>query len=492
MVAQESALVIAADLDVSSCGECGSSGGKAHRVENGQRYCGTCYARCFKRSLCTGCGMFSRLLISDPNAKCRKCVAGAPCVRCERAGRPLGLLTELGPVCNSCYPYFREEHTCATCGLGSRRLSRVETDTGPKLICQRCATAHHRTCAQCRRHRLCSEKASGEWVCKKCDALGEVACGECSSPMPAGRGARCDKCYWHARCQSVGDQHLELLSTPRAREGFAAYLEWAMAEVDHTRLTRALPRHVEFFEMLETLGEAPWTVDALLREFGTATLRKYELPMRWMSATQGVELSAEAKAQRAETDRSLALVEMAAAGSVGREIMLAFHARLSARVAAGVMRPKSMRLALRPAIAVLQIADPNWQSVPDQAALEKYLAETPGQRAACSTFLGFLKETRGVELTARAEKSPADSRRHKTLGEQLAALAREPLRADDFEQRWLLLALKYFQQLTDAKASKVLKQARVVRVDDGFEVKFEGQIFWIPDAPKVPWESTHG
>lgn len=53
-------------------------------------------------------------------------------------------------------------------------------------------------------------------------------------------------------------------------------------------------------------------------------------------------------------------------------------------------------------------------------------------------------------------------------------------------------ALKYFQQLTDAKAAKVLRQSRVVRVDDGFEVKFEGQLFWIPDAPKLPWESSHG
>ena len=470
-----------------SCDECGRIISKAHRVEDGKKYCTTCYARCFKRQLCSGCGMFSRLLVGANDPKCRKCVAGAPCIRCDRAGRELGMLTEAGPVCNACYPYFRASAMCTQCNQPTQRPLHVESYEGSKLICQRCATAHHRTCTLCKRHRLCHDRPDGTRVCKKCDELGVVKCEGCAAPMPAGRGKRCEACYWRARGEATSAQLCELLSTARVRESFQSYVNWAMAEIDLPRLVRALLRHVEFFEMLERqAGEEQWTPALILRVFGTAKLRKFELPVRWMQNSGAVEITAQEKESAAETGRSQALVATAPPESVARRLLDEFYVHLDAKVRAGKMRPKSMRLSLRPAVSLLERADAQWQRMPDQAAVEKFLEATPGQRAALSTFLGFLKVKNGLELSAARVASHRRPGPRNLLGQQLAVLAKEQPRPPDFESRWLHTALAYFHEKSRVQAKSLLKQGSLTEMEVGYELIVDGARYWIPKAPAEP------
>ncbi|MFX8246699.1 hypothetical protein ABTL56_19270, partial [Acinetobacter baumannii] len=61
-----------------TCDVCARDMPKAHKVHLEVRYCGTCYARCFKRQVCPGCGVFARLLASDLEATCTACVAKQP------------------------------------------------------------------------------------------------------------------------------------------------------------------------------------------------------------------------------------------------------------------------------------------------------------------------------------------------------------------------------------------------------------------------------
>lgn len=469
------------------CDECGRIISKAHRVEGGMKYCTTCYARCFKRQLCSGCGMFRRLLVSANDPKCRKCIASAPCIRCARAGREVGMLTEAGPVCNSCYPYFRESVTCTQCNQVTQRAFHVESDEGRKLVCQRCATTHHHTCTLCRRHRLCRDRPDGTWVCKKCDELGTSKCGVCASPMAAGRGRRCEDCYWRARGEAVGAQLCELLSKARVREAFQSYVGWAMADIHLPRLVRALPRHVEFFEVLEQkAGEETWSPALLLRVFGTAGLRKFELPVRWMQRSGDFDITEQEKEAAAEIGRSQALVATAPPDTLARRLLDEFYANLNDKVRLGKMKPKSMRMSLRPAVSLLECADALWQRMPDQATVMKLLEVTPGQRAALSTFLGFLKARYGLDLVAPHVGGHQRSAPRRALGEQLALLARQQPRSHDFESSWLHTALAYFHECSRAQAKTLLKQGSLTEMEVGYELVVEGVRYWLPKPPGLP------
>ncbi|CAA6835062.1 FIGfam110555 [Acinetobacter baumannii ATCC 17978] len=62
----------------------------------GKKYCSTCYARIFKRRICSGCGDFARLPRDDEQAICNECIKKQPCIRCNQSNKPIGKLTEYG------------------------------------------------------------------------------------------------------------------------------------------------------------------------------------------------------------------------------------------------------------------------------------------------------------------------------------------------------------------------------------------------------------
>jgi len=312
-------------------------------------------------------------------------------------------------------------------------------------------------------------------------------CEACASPMAAGRGSRCEDCYWKARCEAVGAQLCELLSSAAVREEFRRYVSWAMVNVDLPRLVRALPRHVQFFELLEQkAGKEPWSAPLMLRIFGVAGLRKFELPVRWMHASGVLEINAQEKEAVAELGRSQELVSSAPPETVARRLLDEFYADLCTKVRMGKMKPKSMRLSLRPAVSLLELADAGWQRTPDQVAVAELLDVTPGQRAALSTFLGFLKAKHGIALSATLVGRRRVSGRREVLGKQLAALAKEQPRPLDFESRWLHTALAYFHERSIAQAKSLLKQGVLKELDVGYELVVEEAKYWLPKPPSAP------
>lgn len=466
-----------------ACGVCERPTPKATRVQAGVRYCSSCYARSFKRLLCSGCGMFKRLLASQDDARCQACVAAMPCIRCRRTGRPLGKITANGPVCNACYSYFVEPRPCEVCSEPSRLLRVLHTADGSKRVCPRCARVDHRTCGSCGKHRPCEPTPGGRWLCRRCREAGEVACGTCSKPMAAGNGARCQACYWVERCEHRASQLVELLRGKRSREAFAAFAAWLPAQGSAQRAAMRLSKHVEFFEMLDNTGDEAWTGEFLLERFGTATLRRYELPVRWLQLQAGVLLQAQDKARDADARRVRKAVAEIPVGTVARALLEAFEQELGRRRDAGKLTERSARLALRPAVALLAVEDPDGGREPTQASLERYLEDTPGQRAAISTFLGFLKSSRGIELRLPPKFSGSSAGVRKALEKQIASLMAPPIEPGRVTKRWAPLALRYFHHLSASDAKTICAKSAVKPSAGGTVLTFQGQDYWIPAEP---------
>lgn len=457
----------------------------AHRVHAGVKYCQRCYCREFKRLLCVGCGMFKRLLRSEERPLCQACLAAQPCVRCQRVGQPVGLITKYGPACDSCRVYFVEPLPCEACGILSQRLSRAGTEDGGKRVCPRCATRHHRTCTQCRRYRPCEAGADGKWRCKACMHLGMLPCETCSKSMPAGFGKRCSVCYWRERGERSARQLVELMRTPRVRDAFLAFAAWLFEdERGIERRTRRLPEHAQFFVVLDRLGDEPWTGEFLLRNFTTASLRRYELPVKWLQERSGCALSEEDKRIAAELRRVREAVELLPAGTVARQVVDAFASELIKRHAAGELSAQSARMALRPAISLLEEEDPDGSRLPGQKALDSYLGKVPGQRAAVSPFLGFLRSKHALELHLPPKRTSSAAR--KALEKQIAAMVQAQRPAAEVDKRWIRLALRYFHHLSAAEAKAIHAAASRVDTADGVELRVENSVYWMPrcDVPK--------
>ena len=465
------------------CDECGRLVSKFSRIENGRHYCSTCYARCFKRGPCPGCGIASRLLASDPTAQCRKCAATRPCIRCHRSGRALGLMLPQGPVCNACYVYFREPQRCSVCSQLVRKFSRSGPDQA--VVCLQCVGNDNKTCGVCRRHRPCTARSDGTWICRKCESEPYTACQVCQAPVEPGRNGRCEACYWQGRCKHRGEQLTELFCLEPVRQAFSTYVCWALGRTDAKRLCLALIRHAEFFTTLDQHPDSVWDEAFVLRVFGTRKLRKYELPMRWLQDQHALALAPEAKLANAEIQTSRKLVQSLSAGSVAEAVLQAFFDELHTRVEAGKIKPRTMRMALRPAVSLLLAASPEGAVMPNQDALNDMLRSAPGQRAAASTFLGFLKARYSIELVAQPSASHRQAHAREKLGAQLAEIASSTRRHAKVRQLWDVTALRYFHHLKKVQAQEVVKTAKRATFPSGDELHVGGQVFWIPRPPRT-------
>ena len=194
-------------------------------------------------------------------------------------------------------------------------------------------------------------------------------------------------------------------------------------------------------------------------------------------------LTPEAKQATAEIQTSRKLLQRLPVGSIASAVLQAFFDELHARVEADKIKPRTMRMALRPAVSLLLSASHEGAAMPDQAALNDMLRNAPGQRAAVSTFLGFLKVRYSVELVAQKSASRRQTQIRKKLGAQLAEIASSPRRDAKVKLQWDVTALRYFHRLSKYQACEVVKTARRAELPNGDELRVGEAVFWIPHPP---------
>ena len=465
---------------VTSCGECGRHSVRIVRVHRGKRFCQTCYQRLFKRRLCPQCGNFARLPRFEPNAVCLSCENAQPCVRCRKTDIRVGMRTPYGPACIACTPYFKPPEPCERCGTLSRWLSRRKELEHDLRLCPQCARAGHGTCEACRRHRELEPAADGRRLCRTCTEKGEVPCPECRRPMPAGCGKRCWNCYWKQVAQHRIRLNAAGLASPTLAQRFTNFGAWLIEETGAHKAALNINRYLEFFQQIGKAWDDIPEYDALLQHFGAAGLRRRLLAAHWMEAAGLVVVDADTREADSERRRIEAALNRLPAGSQAAVILAGYHATLRARAKAGTCTLRSVRLALSPAAGLLEMAAAGRGLLPDQRILEAFLRQSPGQQAAVSSFVTYLRGSYGTELALprRNARQRQKERRAKLLPELLAVL-REAGRTEAVDRRWLRIALQYFHDLP-ARAGKNAADDDLATNADGITVRVKNQSYWIP------------
>lgn len=463
------------------CDECGKTVARIWRVYKEHKYCGTCYACVFKRRICLKCGNFARLPKDDNEAICQKCQIDKPCVRCGRTDYATGKITSYGPVCNSCTSYFREAEPCEICGKPSRRLSRVSRLGHDHRVCPSCARADHGICQACHHHRLLTQAKDGRMLCKVCNEKGEVPCPECGQHMPAGRGKQCEVCYWRGLLEKRVVMDCTTFSAPIMAEHFRAFGEWLGKEVGYHKAAITLHRYLPFFLDIEKQWKTIPEYALLLKQFGTLRLRCVLLPMRWMQEVGLVVLDAVAKEEDSDQRRIVATLDRLGKDTRERAILDGYWNGLMADLKDEKTTLRSIRLAMTPAATLLLKGREMGVIPPDQKVLDTYLEKTPGQRAAVSGFVCYLRDRhRGEIILPRAKFGQVQANRKKRLEAEILGLMRECGQGDEFRRRWLSVALAYFHGLPKKVGGAILSEQIFNHEDGSLAINWEGQKYWIP------------
>lgn len=466
------------------CDECGRDGRKIHRVHRGIRYCNTCYVREFVPKACPRCGHTARLARREPGSVCQRCQRAAPCVRCGRLEYPTGKITAYGPACNSCAPYFRDPKPCDSCGVPSSRRSRVSRQQHDLGLCPRCARADFGTCGACHRHRRLSTTADGRELCRKCHQHGDTPCLQCGRAMPAGYGLRCAECYWQGLFTQRLRTNRAAFSTIAIADHFDAFTHWLARRSGTHRAAITVNRYLPFFMTLDQRWQEIPAYDVLLKHYGAIGLRRASLPVLWMESARLVCLDRQKKSDDSERRRIATALKLFDCATPNRVLIRGYYRRLRCKLRSGHTSLRSIRLNLRPAAALLQEVGADNTAVPHQRHLNDYLAGKPGQRAAVSAFVRYLRETRGAALQLpRPNPRKAEQKRRKALEAELLAMIRTPSGFENLKTRWICCALEYFHGLPARQARELHQHSNCSAGSDGVSVDCVGRRYWIPHFP---------
>lgn len=472
------------DLISRQCDECGREIDQAHRVDGDRRYCATCYARIFKHRICPQCGNFARLPKNNPAALCRRCETDKPCIRCGKADYSLGKITIYGPVCNACAPHFRTEEPCEACGALSRRLTRASSLGHDRRVCPKCARSAHGTCRACTRHRPLQAAPDGRMLCKTCLEKGEIPCPKCQQAMPAGYGTQCQRCYWGGVLEKRIQMDCAAFSSAMMAAHFDAFCSWLGAKAGEKKAALTVHRYLPFFMEIEREWKAIPEYAHLLGHFGTAKLRREILPMRWMEAASLIVPDAEAKADDSDRRRIATMLDTFAAGSKERGILEGYHDALVEGLKTKRITLRSVRLALSPATALLRQASAMECVPPDQSAVDSYLGEVPGQRAALTGFVRHLREVHSTAVVVPpADPAKTQRRRRKKLEADLLTLTQEAEGSETLQRRWVSVGLAYFHGL-DRRIGMAVRDSDVRQAEGGLVVTWDKSKYWLPARPR--------
>lgn len=463
------------------CDECGRSVAKIHRVYEGHRYCVTCYNRVFKPRTCAGCGERKRLPRNLPDAICSACKTSKPCVRCGRVGSPIGRMSDYGPVCNSCSPHFRPEKPCEGCGKPSSELSRVTRLQNDLRLCPACQRSDYETCPGCRRYRLLFEGDNGARLCKSCLQHHDRQCTTCMKPIAGGRGSRCEDCYWIAAAHKrIGiDRHV-FSSLPMSTL-FVKFGEWLISECGGKNAALSIHRYLSFFTEVENVwGRFP-SYESLVGYFKAEGLRRVRRPMRWLETHQKLCIDSAIRESTSEEDRIFRMSVIFSGEVIAGQAVTGYLKKLRIREQQGKTSLRSIRLALTPAIHLLQCASTTGQVLPNQKTLDDYLAVHPGQQAAVTGFINHLNTTFSLELAPYVDDARVAALRKKRLEKRLRSfISGEGLTVTN-ANAWMPIALEYFHKIRVSRKRLFPAQERIVSQDvNSVTVLLDGLYYYLP------------
>ncbi len=376
------------------CDQCGRAMTKAKKVHAGSRYCGTCYARLFKRRLCSGCGNYSRLPIFDAKAVCSRCVIARPCVRCGRLGRPVGKLTDYGPACNSCAHYFNVPKPCERCSVLSTRLAHTAFDSQMIKCCPRCARLSARTCPMCRHHRFLALQLDGREICRRCAESNNAKCSKCDKGIPGGRGSECEDCYWSRTFDKRLTLDANALRTDPVINEFLAFGSWLQLKIGNQRAALSIHRHLDFFMLIDEKWGVMPPPEHLLMQIGICGTRRARVPLRWLASVRGYVISDASLEEHVERDRIRQIMtELSCDGD--STLLSGYQAELETRVSMGTLKLRSLRACLRAAVDLLHTAKSKGKGIVEQHQIDNLLKIKPGIAANLWGFISFLNARRG-------------------------------------------------------------------------------------------------
>lgn len=420
----------------------------------GKHYCRKCYDYLFHFKTCTECNKKRKIYYAMKVPVCKFCqVKNKPCIRCQKEEYTFGKITELGSVCNSCAKYFTEQKTCSECDTKDVNISNRKLPNGTtKLLCQKCYRKKLPVCNSCgyRRKPYSYLLENQKPICKTCSIEVERECKQCHKPFPAGFGHICADCISKNSIETKTKFISSSLSYYMS-EYFKEFSIWLNNRRGSNFTSNYIQQYHKYFfdidELCNEFGRLP-TYEEIVNKFTVAKTRKYLSVTIFFDEKGLIKVDKVIQEEYANLDMIDRYLDTFKSDSYRYRLLYNYYEDLYAKYENGKTSIRSIRLALTPAVKLLQYCDYFNTEKPNMNILSGYLWLYPGQRSAITGFINFLRKRFKFDMSLTdisktiIFKRPKTSKKH--LKQRLINLLREP---EKDKQLLLKTAIEYLHSI---------------------------------------------
>jgi len=295
--------------------------------------------------------------------------------------------------------------------------------------------------------------------------------------MPAGRGKVCEACYWEGVLRKRITLNQAGLGACLA-EHFESFSQWLAATRGTFRAANLINRYLAFFQEMDRLWGRLVDYKTLLGHFHADGLRRFRLATQWMEAQGHIVIDDKLREADSEYERIKLIAARVSSQLPNDELWFSYRDKLEARLAAGKITLRTMRLTLSASADLLlgrTGKDPD--STLSQVRLDAYLTEKPGQRANITGFVNHVNATAGMSLSIQMSSRDARRSRRRRLERSLIAMMNTPGSGSAFLRKWARAAMPYFHDC------RLERRAVLVEKDDGLVIYMGDLAYWIPLPP---------
>ncbi len=161
------------------------------------------------------------------------------------------------------------------------------------------------------------------------------------------------------------------------------------------------------------------------------------------------------------------------------DIVSVYKQKLDEKIRQGKTSTRSVRLAIKPAVALMLLIDQKEQRLPDLKLIKAYLTEHSGQAAALTGFINFLNDQydTNIDYISIKKSNFIKDVGKKKLENELIEMMHSDQRVDVLT--WVKKGLQFFHGMSYQQIWGI-KAEMVAEVQDGYHILYDNQHYWLP------------
>ncbi len=375
---------------------------------------------------------------------------------------------------------------CPQCNKFKNNIFNKNLNNEMVLLCEQCYRKCLDICSLCRRHTITfTYSKENRPICKKCFTEPFRICKVCKNEFPAGRGKICYECSCFNRLTKK-ISILNLFLSKFTNLFFEQFTWWLTKRKGVEYSSNFIQKYFIFFYKIDilanTLNKFPTYLD-LLEHFKVSFTRKYLLVMIFLNLYKIIEINEKIKELYSNLNIIDSYLSHFNKNSSEYLIINSYYKYLQEKYLSNKTTKRSIRLALTPAVKLLEYKKYFNTSKLNDNIINGYLWIHSGQKSALTGFINYLNKRFNYNLSSIRNiiyTLKSTTSRKKQLQLRLIYLLKKEKLTIPQQKRLINISLEYFHRIK-IQTNLYLSIKNIFKINNNYYICCCKNKFYLPE-----------